>query len=73
MRGADRRFRLLEGWGFAEGKVMSDTDEPADDRPGPRPPSSRWADRQKDIGGALFIGAITMVVLLGLLVWKGLF
>jgi hypothetical protein len=52
---------------------MSDTDQPGDDTPAPVPPSGSWAERQKDIGGALFIGAITVIVLLGLLVWKGLF
>ncbi|HEV7146713.1 MAG TPA: hypothetical protein VGN48_06905 [Pedococcus sp.] len=52
---------------------MSDTDQPTDGIPAEVPPSSSWAARQKDIGGALLIGAITMVVLLGLLVWKGLF
>ncbi|QGN57706.1 hypothetical protein [Nostocoides sp. HKS02] len=52
---------------------MSDTDRPADDVPARAPKSSSWAERQKDIGGALFIGAIIVVVLLGLLVWKGLF
>lgn len=52
---------------------MSDTDRTADDVPArPTEPSS-WSERQKDIGGALLIGAIVMVVLLGLLVWKGLF
>ena len=52
---------------------MSDTDQPADDSPPQVPPSSSWAERQRDIGGALLIGAIIMIVLLGLLVWKGLF
>jgi hypothetical protein len=51
---------------------MSDTDRPADDGR-PPVPKSGWAERQKDIGGALLIGAVTVVVLLGLLVWKGLF
>ena len=52
---------------------MSDTDQNGDDTPAPVPPSSNWAERQKDIGGALLIGGVTMVVLLALLVWKGLF
>lgn len=52
---------------------MSDADQHHDDTPSPVPPPSSWAERQKDIGGALFIGAITVIVLLGLLVWKGLF
>jgi hypothetical protein len=52
---------------------MSDTDRPAEDVPARGAESSSWAERQKDIGGALLIGAIIMVALLGLLVWKGLF
>ena len=52
---------------------MRDTDRPADDLPARASEPSSWAERQKDIGGALFIGAIVMAVLLGLLVWKGLF
>lgn len=51
---------------------MSDTD-PDDDAPEPVPTTGDWADKQKDIGGAMLIGALTVVVLLGLLLWKGLF
>lgn len=52
---------------------MSGTDQPGDDTPPPVPQPSSWVERQKDIGGALLIGAVTLVVLLALLVWKGLF
>ena len=73
MRGDHRRSRLVGSRGGERQRVMSDTDQSGDDTPASVPASSSWAERQKDIGGALLIGALTVAVLLGLLVWKGLF
>lgn len=52
---------------------MNDADRRSDETPPPDPQPTSWDEKQKDIGGALLIGAVALIVLLGLLVWKGLF
>ncbi len=37
------------------------------------PAPTSWDKKQKDVGAALFLGGVAIIVLLGLLVWKGLF